>query len=100
MIRIFVLFSAFLLLMPTIARGATITSERIGDHEMIFIEGEIAYEDLESFRKISLRPHKAIVVLNSDGGLYTLQLKLGKSLRSLGMLRQFLRLKFALPHVR
>jgi hypothetical protein len=71
--------------LPTTANAATITHEKLdATTEIIGIEGNIVSGDLEQFRQISLRYPKAVVILNSDGGLIYPAIEIGKIIRITG----------------
>lgn len=74
-----------LLLCATMAQAATITHKKLdATTEMIRIEGNIVSGDLERFRQISLRYPKAVVTLNSDGGLIYPAIEIGKIIKVMG----------------
>lgn len=80
-----VLLVACLSTLPSTADAATITHEKLdATTEIIGIDGDIASGDLEQFRKISLRYPKAVVVLNSRGGLIQPAIEIGKIIRITG----------------
>ena len=67
------------------ASAATIHHEKMDNEtEIIGIIGDIAAGDLERFRQISLRHPKAIVVLNSKGGLVYPAIEIGKIIKIMG----------------
>lgn len=80
-----VLLAVCLSALPTVANTATIAHEKLdATREIISIEGNIVSGDLEQFRQISLRHPKAIVVLNSDGGLIYPAIEIGKIIKVMG----------------
>lgn len=65
--------------------AAEITHDKLNDTtEVIFIDGDIASGDVERFRQISLRYPKALVVLDSDGGLLHPAIEMGKIIKIMG----------------
>lgn len=69
------------------AHAATISHEKLNaTTELIWIYGEISSGDLERFRQISLKYPKAIVALNSDGGLIQPAIEIGKIIKIMGYL--------------
>lgn len=79
------LISGGALLAGSMAQAAEINHDRLdANTEIILIEGEILSSDLDKFRRISLRHPKAIVLLNSDGGLIRPAIEIGKIIRVAG----------------
>lgn len=69
----------------SMATAAEITHENLNTTtEIIFIDGDIASGDVERFRQISLRYPKALVVLDSDGGLLHPAIEMGKIIKIMG----------------
>lgn len=80
-----ILLAGCLFSLPIAADAATITHEKLdATTGVIGIEGDIVSGDLERFRQISLRYPKAVVVLNSDGGLIYPAIEIGKIIKVMG----------------
>lgn len=79
------LSSISLMLSPSLALAAEITSEENPDGAMtIRIEGEIKPGDDKKFRRLSLRYPNAMVQLESDGGALIPALEIGRTIRIAG----------------
>jgi hypothetical protein len=67
----------------TVVHAADITkvAGKSGDVDLIFIEGEILKGDDKVFKNIAFSTERAIVVLDSPGGLVMPALEIGKSIR-------------------
>lgn len=79
------LFFVALLTLPFLpANAAEISLDEGDDHDLIFIEGEIAESDVSHFRRIALSSENASVILSSPGGALTSALAIGEIIRLKG----------------
>jgi ATP-dependent protease ClpP protease subunit len=77
-----ILAGSFLSMFPVAA--AEITSDRVGDLNIIAIEGELVEGDVALFRRFALENEDAMVLLSSPGGSLAPSLQIGEIVRLKG----------------